>query len=84
MRGPALVAHDRAAEFRDPVTAYGKRRRTACRTGDDDGDPDYRAPSPGDRERDSAFPNGLPDSSGSSGGSSGKGGGWNCARTRWC
>ncbi|CAM5739444.1 hypothetical protein [Streptomyces hirsutus] len=53
---------------------------------DDDGDPDYRDPFPGDRERNSAFPNGLPDSSGSSGGSSGGGGGggWNCPRTRWC
>ncbi|MFD5658249.1 PASTA domain-containing protein [Streptomyces hirsutus] len=53
---------------------------------DDDGDPDYHDPFPGDRNRNSAFPNGLPDSSGSSGGSSGGGGGggWNCPRTRWC
>ncbi|MEV8554793.1 hypothetical protein AB0L04_33920 [Streptomyces glaucescens] len=52
---------------------------------DDDGDPDYRDPFPGDRDRDSTFPNGFPDGSdGSGGGSSGGGGDWNCPRTRWC
>ncbi|WP_406447983.1 PASTA domain-containing protein [Streptomyces sp. NBC_00876] len=53
---------------------------------DKDGDPDYSDPFPGDRNRDSAFPNGLPDSSHESGGSSGSsgGGGFNCPRTRWC
>ncbi|MEV5012492.1 hypothetical protein [Streptomyces sp. NPDC055692] len=50
---------------------------------DDDGDPDYHDPFPGDRNRNSTFPNGLPDHSGSSGGSSG-GGSWNCPHTRWC
>ncbi|MFD6276004.1 hypothetical protein ACFWFI_10590 [Streptomyces sp. NPDC060209] len=52
---------------------------------DDDGDPDYRDPFPGDRNRNSTFPNGMPDSSDGSGGSSGgSGGNWNCPRTRWC
>ncbi|MFC7883426.1 hypothetical protein ACFUVV_16350 [Streptomyces sp. NPDC057376] len=53
---------------------------------DDDGDPDYSDPFPADRDRNSTFPNGLPDGSGSSGGSSGSGGGggWNCPGTRWC
>ncbi|WP_393054870.1 hypothetical protein [Streptomyces sp. LN549] len=53
---------------------------------DEDGDPDYRDPFPGDRNRDSTFPNGLPDSSSGSGGSSGGDGGhdWNCPGTRWC
>ncbi|EKX65940.1 hypothetical protein PV416_37020 [Streptomyces ipomoeae] len=57
---------------------------------DEDGDPDYRDPFPGDRNRNSTFPNGFPDGSGSSGGSGGSSGGssgggdWNCPRTRWC
>ncbi|AQS69876.1 hypothetical protein [Streptomyces pactum] len=55
---------------------------------DDDGDPDYSDPFPGDRDRNSTFPNGLPGGSGSSGSSSGGGGGgggdWNCPGTRWC
>lgn len=58
--------------------------------GDDDGDPDYRDPFPGDRHRTSAFPDGIPGSGGSGGsgdGSSGGsgGGGWSpCRHTRWC
>ncbi|MFI9122756.1 hypothetical protein ACIGW0_25765 [Streptomyces bikiniensis] len=51
---------------------------------DDDGDPDYRDPFPGDRHRNSAFPNGLPGGSGGSSDGGGGGGGWNCPRTRWC
>ncbi|MFE2057939.1 hypothetical protein [Streptomyces sp. NPDC059446] len=52
---------------------------------DDDGDPDYRDPFPGDRNRNSTFPNGVPDRSEGSGSSSGgSGGNWNCPRTRWC
>ncbi|GAA5706396.1 hypothetical protein [Streptomyces avermitilis] len=56
---------------------------------DDDGDPDYRDPFPGDRSRNSTFPNGFPDSPdgpgrSSGGGGGGDGGGWNCPRTRWC
>jgi hypothetical protein len=54
---------------------------------DNDGDPDYRDPFPGDKNRNSAFPDGYPDSSGgsdsSSGGSSGGSGGAWCP-TRWC
>ncbi|MGA5215638.1 PASTA domain-containing protein [Streptomyces cinereoruber] len=51
---------------------------------DDDGDPDYRDPFPGDRHRNSTFPNGLPGGSGGSSDGNGSGGGWNCPRTRWC
>ncbi|MBZ6477925.1 PASTA domain-containing protein [Streptomyces griseocarneus] len=56
---------------------------------DDDGDPDYRDPFPGDRDRNTAFPDGIPHlgDSGGSGGSSGgsHGGGWSvCRHTRWC
>ncbi|WP_411573482.1 hypothetical protein [Streptomyces fradiae] len=50
---------------------------------DRDGDPDYRDPYPGDRNRTSQWPNGFP--GGSSGGSSRDGGGWSpCRHTRWC
>ncbi|MFE9912466.1 hypothetical protein [Streptomyces clavifer] len=66
-----------------PDREDGDRARLPDR--DDDGDPDYRDPFPGDRNRNSTFPNGLPDSSNDSGSSSGQGGGnWNCPRTRWC
>lgn len=59
---------------------------------DDDGDPDYRDPFPGDRNRTTSFPDGVPhlgDSNGSSssGGSSGGSHGHGrsvCPRTRWC
>ncbi|MEV7241503.1 hypothetical protein AB0N92_09670 [Streptomyces sp. NPDC093248] len=52
---------------------------------DDDGDPDYHDPFPGDRNRDSTFPNGLPRGSDGSGGSSGDDDrDWNCPHTRWC
>ncbi|NXY95559.1 PASTA domain-containing protein [Streptomyces sp. BR123] len=58
---------------------------------DGDGDPDYRDPFPGDRSRTRAFPDGIPDYSGSSGGSpggsSGGSGGsrWSpCRHTRLC
>ncbi|MFI9562784.1 PASTA domain-containing protein [Streptomyces rishiriensis] len=50
---------------------------------DDDGDPDYRDPYPGDRNRTSTFPNGLPRGSNDSNDSGGHG--WNpCHHTRWC
>jgi hypothetical protein len=51
---------------------------------DDDGDPDYHDPFPGDRRRTSSYPDGLPGGSGDSSDGSGGGGGWNCPRTRWC
>ncbi|MDX3646066.1 tripartite tricarboxylate transporter TctB family protein, partial [Streptomyces sp. MB09-02B] len=57
---------------------------------DDDGDPDYHDPFPGDRNRNSTSPDGLPGSSGDSGGSGGSsssssgGGGWGGCRSRWC
>ncbi|MGW0816784.1 hypothetical protein ACWD00_26625 [Streptomyces viridiviolaceus] len=51
---------------------------------DGDGDPDYRDPFPGDRNRTSTFPDGFPSGSDSSGGGSSGGGDWNCPRTRWC
>ncbi|MEU8777037.1 hypothetical protein [Streptomyces sp. NPDC048606] len=54
---------------------------------DGDGDPDYRDPYPGDRDRTRAFPDGFPGGDGGSGGSSGGsgGGGWSpCRHTRWC
>lgn len=53
---------------------------------DDDGDPDYHDPFPGDRNRNSTFPDGLSGSSGGSGGSSSGssgGGGWGGCRG-WC
>ncbi|MEV4945624.1 hypothetical protein [Streptomyces sp. NPDC053755] len=50
---------------------------------DDDGDPDYHDPFPGDRHRDSTFPDGPQGGSGGSSDGDG-GGGWNCPRTRWC
>ncbi|MET9736315.1 hypothetical protein ABZZ79_38555 [Streptomyces sp. NPDC006458] len=51
---------------------------------DDDGDPDYLDPYPGDRNRNRLYPDGPP--SGSGGGSSGDDdGGWSvCWHTRWC
>lgn len=67
-----------------PQPDRGHEGRVDLPDRDDDGDPDYRDPFPGDRNRDSTFPNGLPDSSGSSGGGSSGGGHWNCPRTRWC
>lgn len=54
---------------------------------DDDGDPDYHDPFPGDRNRNSTFPDGMSGGSGSSGGSSSGssgGGGWGGCRSRWC
>ncbi|MEH0422821.1 phage holin family protein [Streptomyces sp. B21-083] len=57
---------------------------------DDDGDPDYHDPFPGDGNRNSTFPDGLTGSSGGSGGSGGSsngssgGGGWGGCRSRWC
>ncbi|QLE75447.1 PASTA domain-containing protein [Streptomyces rectiverticillatus] len=56
---------------------------------DRDGDPDYRDPFPGDRNRNTAFPDGIPrlDDSGGSGGSSGGshgGGRIICRHTRLC
>ncbi|MCC9704619.1 hypothetical protein E4N62_04730 [Streptomyces sp. MNU76] len=54
---------------------------------DDDGDPDYHDPFPGDQNRNSTFPDGLTGSSGGSGGSSSGssgGGGWGGCRSRWC
>jgi uncharacterized membrane protein YgcG len=57
---------------------------------DDDGDPDYQDPFPGDRNRNSTSPDGLPGSSGGSGSSGGAssgssgGGGWGGCRSRWC
>lgn len=50
---------------------------------DGDGDPDYRDPYPGDRDRTSAFPDGLPRGSNDSNDSDGHG--WNpCHHTHWC
>ncbi|MFJ3206486.1 PASTA domain-containing protein [Streptomyces flaveolus] len=67
----------------DPDREDGDRPNLPDR--DDDGDPDYRDPFPGDRNRNSAFPNGLTGGSGdSSDGDGGGGGHWNCPRTRWC
>jgi hypothetical protein len=57
---------------------------------DRDDDPDYHDPFPGDRNRNSTFPDGLTGSSGGSdrsGGSSNGwsgGGGWGGCRSRWC
>ncbi|MGW0942459.1 hypothetical protein ACWD4O_07835 [Streptomyces sp. NPDC002623] len=58
---------------------------------DDDSDPDYLDPFPHDRNRNSTFPDGLPDGSGGSGGSGGSsssssgGGGWGgCRHSRLC
>ncbi|MEU1051767.1 hypothetical protein ABZ397_04270 [Streptomyces sp. NPDC005876] len=52
---------------------------------DDDGDPDYRDPYPGDPDRTTTMPNGLPDHSDDDSSDDGShGGGWNCPRTRWC
>ncbi|MFI2078305.1 PASTA domain-containing protein [Streptomyces triculaminicus] len=56
---------------------------------DDDGDPDYRDPFPGDRDRNTRFPDGIPhlgDSDGSDGssGSSHGGGRSVCHHTRLC
>ncbi|MCD0485910.1 hypothetical protein LO771_26860 [Streptacidiphilus sp. ASG 303] len=51
---------------------------------DGDGDPDYLDPFPGDRNRNTTFPHGVPRDSGDSGGGS-DGHGWNpCHHTRWC
>ncbi|MEV7790453.1 hypothetical protein AB0O68_00485 [Streptomyces sp. NPDC087512] len=66
----------------DPDREDGDRPSLPDR--DDDGDPDYHDPFPGDRDRSSAFPNGLPGGSGDSSDGGGGGGGWNCPRTRWC
>ncbi|MEU7339598.1 hypothetical protein [Streptomyces sp. NPDC007074] len=68
----------------DPRSSEGDKAGLPDR--DDDGDPDYRDPFPGDRSRNTMFPNGFPDSRGSSsgGGGGGDGDGWNCPRTRWC
>ncbi|MET9428481.1 hypothetical protein [Streptomyces sp. NPDC003036] len=50
---------------------------------DDDGDPDYLDPYPGDRNRTKLFPDGRPNGSGGSGDSGGDG--WSaCRHTRWC
>lgn len=50
---------------------------------DDDGDPDYLDPYPGDRNRTRAFPDGFPQDSSDSDGSGGHG--WNpCHHTHWC
>ncbi|MFJ3583282.1 hypothetical protein ACIPPS_13760 [Streptomyces sp. NPDC090127] len=54
---------------------------------DDDGDPDYLDPYPGDRDRTRLFPDGRPsdlDGSGGSSGGSGGGAGGLCRHTRWC
>ncbi|GGX87134.1 PASTA domain-containing protein [Streptomyces hiroshimensis] len=56
---------------------------------DDDGDPDYRDPFPGDRNRNTAFPKGIPrlgDSDGSNGSSGGSHGDGRilCRHTRLC
>ncbi|MFK0259341.1 PASTA domain-containing protein [Streptomyces sp. NPDC090445] len=52
---------------------------------DGDGDPDYRDPHPGDRNRDTVFPNGRPrDTGGSSDGDSDRHGWSPCRHTRWC
>ncbi|WP_069767866.1 hypothetical protein [Streptomyces sp. LUP30] len=53
---------------------------------DDDGDPDYRDPYPGDRNRTSTFPDGFPrDSNGSNDSNGSDGHGWNpCHHTHWC
>lgn len=69
-----------------PEPGGSKEGRADLPDRDDDGDPDYRDPFPGDRSRNSTFPNGFPDSSGNSsgGGGGGDGDGWNCPRTRWC
>ncbi|MFD0267464.1 PASTA domain-containing protein [Streptomyces sp. NPDC127106] len=68
----------------EPDRGTGTDARLPDRDGD--GDPDYRDPFPGDRNRSHAFPDGIPDY-GSSGGSSGGSGGsrWSpCRHTRLC
>ncbi|MGK5543175.1 hypothetical protein ACSNOH_00235 [Streptomyces sp. URMC 127] len=52
---------------------------------DDDGDPDYRDPFPGDHDRNTAFPDGHRREGGDSGSSHHRGGGFSvCRHTRWC
>ncbi|MEV2192430.1 hypothetical protein AB0I02_15800 [Streptomyces phaeochromogenes] len=67
------VRHDGSAELPDR---------------DNDGDPDYHDPFPGDRNRNSTFPDGMSGRSGGTGGSSSGssgGGGWGGGcRSRWC